>query len=140
MLQVNDDLSVPLKEFDFSFSRSPGPGGQNVNKVNTKVTLRWDVVHSPSLPDEVRRRLMQTNRRRINKEGLLVLTSHRFRDQGRNVADVLNKLREMVLAASQVPKPRKKTRPTRSAHRRRVESKRRTAEKKRLRRPVQRDE
>ena len=140
MLHVNDDLSIPLKEFHFSFSRSPGPGGQNVNKVNTKVTLRWDVVNSPSLTDEVRRRLMETNRRRINKEGVLILTSHRFRDQGRNVADALSKLSELIRLASQVPKPRKPTRPSRAAHRRRMESKRRTADKKRLRRPVQRDD
>lgn len=133
-LEINDSLSIPVREFKFSYSRSPGPGGQNVNKVNTKVTLRWNVAASPSLPDPVRQRFQQQNSRRINNEGELILTSHRYRDQGRNVADVLNKLRELVQKAATRPTTRKKTKPTRASQRRRIENKRRHSEKKQSRR------
>ncbi len=133
-LEINDSLSIPIREFKFSYSRSPGPGGQNVNKVNTKVTLRWNISTTPSLPDPVRQRLREQNARRINNDGELILTSHRYRDQGRNIADVLNKLRELVQEAAKRPTPRKKTKPTRSSQRRRIENKRRLSEKKQSRR------
>ena len=139
VLVVNDSLSIPLREFEFSFTRSPGPGGQNVNKVNTKVVLRWDVAKSKTLPDEVRQRFLLQNRTKISKSGEFLVTSHRFRDQGRNVADCLNKLRERLLLACEAPKRRINTRPTRSAKKRRLESKRRQSEKKSARRPPRLD-
>ena len=89
MLVVNEHLSIPLKELEFTFARSAGPGGQHVNKVNTKTTLRWAVASTPSLSEGVRRRFFERHRRRITKDGELVMTSQRFRDQGRNVADCL---------------------------------------------------
>jgi ribosome-associated protein len=112
---------------------SGGPGGQRVNKVNTKAVLQWNVLESTSIPGTVRQRLMEANRRRINRDGVLVLTSQRFRDQGRNVADCLEKLRRMVLQATHVPKSRKLTRPTAASRRRRLENKRQQAAKKRRR-------
>jgi ribosome-associated protein len=134
MFIVSPTLQIPLREFEFSFSRSSGPGGQNVNKVNTKALLRWPLVASPTLPEPVRRRLLTKYRRRITTEGDLLLVSQRFRDAGRNAADCLEKLRQMLLEAAEPVRPRKPTRPTRASVRRRIEGKRRQAEKKRQRR------
>ena len=134
MLVINPRLSVPLHEFDFTFSRSAGPGGQNVNKVNTKVTLHWDVEKSPSLPEAVRQRFLERFPRRINKQGQLVVSSQRYRDQGRNVADCLNKVRELVSEVAVPPKRRQPTRPTRASRERRLQEKRHRAERKQSRR------
>lgn len=140
MLVVNSRLQIPLAELSFTFSRSSGPGGQNVNKVNTKATLRWPVATSPSLPEAVRQRFCAQNRRRITSEGDFVIHSQRFRDQGRNVADCLSKLRELLLAATASPKPRKATKPTRAARQRRLEDKRRKSQRKQGRRPPKLDD
>src|SRR5262245_37779543 len=92
MLIVNSRIHMPEAEFELSFVRSSGPGGQNVNKVNSKAVLRWNVAASSSLPADVRQRFLERYARRITGEGELVLTSQRFRDQGRNTIDVLEKL------------------------------------------------
>jgi ribosome-associated protein len=134
MLEVNQRIRIPLREFHFSFSRSSGAGGQNVNKVNTKATLRWQVARSPSLPADARERFVQRYRRRITLEGELVMTSQRFRDQGRNVADCLEKLRAMLEEVSRAPRPRKRTRPTKASKERRLQTKRATGTRKQLRR------
>ncbi len=134
MLEVNHRISIPLKEFEFTFARSSGPGGQNVNKVNSKVTLHWDVTTSPSLPDDVRSRFLTQYSRRINKEGFLVIHSERFRDQGRNVADCTNKLRDLILAVATAPKRRRPTKPTKGSKERRLAGKREKSQKKQARR------
>jgi len=134
MLRVNYRIEIPFTEFDFSFSRSGGPGGQNVNKVNSKVTLRWSVTKSPTLPADVRERFVQRYRRRITNDGELVMHSERYRDQGRNVADCLEKLRELLLEVAVAPKKRKPTRPTRGAKERRLKEKRAASERKARRR------
>ena len=139
MLVVNDRLRIPLAEFHFTFARSGGPGGQNVNKVNTKATLRWDVSNSPSLTEAVRGRFVEQNRRRINGDGEVIMTSQRYRDQGRNVADCLAKLRDLLETATKVPKKRKVTKPTKASKRRRLENKKSNAQKKQLRRPPKLD-
>ena len=139
MLAVEPDIEIPLREFRFSFSRSAGPGGQNVNKVNSKVTLRWNVEESPSLPDDVRERFVSRYRRRIAKDGDLLLTSQRFRDQGRNVADCLEKLRGMLSEVARPAPRRRPTRPRKSAVESRLREKQRRAAQKRQRRRV-RDE
>jgi ribosome-associated protein len=126
MLVVNPRLRVPLREFRFSFARSSGAGGQNVNKLNTKAVLRWSVRKSPSLPEPVRQRFMTRYKRRITSEGELVLSSQRFRDRGRNVADCLEKLRSMLQEVATPRRPRKASRPTRAAVERRLRSKRKT--------------
>ncbi len=133
MLVVNEKIRIRLKELRFSFSRSSGAGGQNVNKLNTKATLRWDVGHSPSLPKAMRERFIERYKRRITTSGDLVLASQRFRDQGRNVADCLEKLRGMLAEVARPPRPRKHTRRTRSSVERRLSSKRRTKLKKQRR-------
>ncbi len=134
MLNVNQQIAIPLTELNFSFARSGGPGGQNVNKVNTKATLRWAVAVSPSLPEGVRQRFLEKYKRRITTDGELVLSSQRFRDQGRNVADCLDKLRELLLEVATPPKRRKKTKPSRAARERRLQQKSRQSEKKQRRR------
>ena len=134
MLVVNSRLRIPLREFHFSFARSSGPGGQNVNKLNTKALLRWSVTGSRSLPEGVRRRLLAKYRRRITSQGDLLVSSQRFRDAGRNVADCLEKLRHMLGEVAVAPKVRKPTEPTRASVRRRLDQKRRQSRKKELRR------
>jgi len=136
MLVITPHLHIPLREFEFTFSRSSGPGGQNVNKVNTKALLRWPVTTSSSLPDAVRRRLLTKCGRRITVEGDLLVSSQRFRDAGRNTADCLEKLRAMIAEAAEPVRPRRPTRPTRSSVRRRIENKRRQSQKKQGRGPA----
>ncbi len=136
MLCVEPGLEIPLREFRFSFSRSAGPGGQHVQKTSTKVTLRWNVERSSSLPEPVRWRFMARYARRITKNGELVLTSQRFRDQGRNVADCLEKLRGMLAEVARAPRRRKPTRRPRASVESRLEKKRRRATLKRRRGPV----
>jgi ribosome-associated protein len=138
-LTVEPGIEIPLREFRFSFSRSAGPGGQNVNKVNTRVTLRWSVQRSQSLPEDLRQRFVARYARRISKDGDLLLTSQRFRDQGRNVADCLEKLRAMLQEVARPPRRRRPTRPSRARVESRLREKRRRSTVKRRRKAV-RDE
>ena len=133
-LSVTELVSIPLDEFRFEFARSGGPGGQNVNKVNSKAVLRWKPAESPSLPLAVRDRLLRAVASRLTKEGELLVTSQLTRDQGRNVEDCLDKVRELVLAAARPPRPRRPSRPTLASKVRRVEAKLRRSTTKRLRR------
>jgi ribosome-associated protein len=130
MLVITPQLSIPLREIEFSYARSGGPGGQNVNKVNSKATLRWNATTSSALPEEIRQRLIVRYSKRLTVEGELIVTSQRFRDAGRNTADCLEKLRELVLAVTVVPKTRRPTKPSRGAKRRRLEDKRRQSTRK----------
>ncbi|MHB8898473.1 MAG: alternative ribosome rescue aminoacyl-tRNA hydrolase ArfB [Thermoguttaceae bacterium] len=136
MLIVNSRIQVPLREFRFTFSRSPGPGGQNVNKVNSKATLHWNVTGTTSIPEAVRERFLNLHRARINQEGEVFLSSSRFRDQGRNTADCLEKLRSMLAEAAVAPTLRKKTKPSAGAKRRRLDEKRRRSDRKSMRRTL----
>ena len=115
MLEINDTIRIPDSEFQWSFVRAGGPGGQNVNKVESKAVLRWDMSGSPSLPPEVKARLRTQQRRRITSEGELLLNSQCFRDQERNRQDCLEKLRDLVQQAATAPKPRRRTKPTRGS-------------------------
>jgi ribosome-associated protein len=128
-------LEPPLAELRFSFARSGGPGGQNVNKVESKAVLRWDVARSRALPDAVRERFLARFRRRITADGELVLASQRSRDRERNVADCVEKLRAMLAEVATPPKPRRATRPGRGARERRLAAKKAHARKKADRRP-----
>jgi ribosome-associated protein len=130
-LEVSDTIAIPLDEFQFETSRSGGPGGQNVNKVNSKVQLRWTPSASPSLPDPVKARLLEKVANRLTREGELLIASTRTRDQGQNVEDCLDKLRTLILAALHPPKPRRATRPTFASKKRRVEAKQRRSDVKR---------
>src|SRR5262245_58536086 len=110
---------IPAGELLWSFVRSGGPGGQNVNKVASKAVLRWNLGASPSLPEDVKRRLRAQQQNRITTEGDLIINSQRYRDQERNKEDCLEKLREMILRASIIPKRRKASKPSRASRERR---------------------
>lgn len=138
-LEVNARIRIPREEFEFTFARSSGPGGQNVNKVNSKALLRWPVSVSPSLPDEVRTRFLEQFRSRLTEAGEVLVSSQRYRDQARNVDDCLEKLREMILSAAQRPKARRPTKPSRASQRRRLETKRQLSKKKSQRQGPRRD-
>jgi ribosome-associated protein len=139
-LRVNSRIVIPRSEFHFSFVRSSGPGGQNVNKVSSKAVLRWSVVKSRAIPDDVRGRFLARFFRRVNDSGELVLTSQRYRDQAKNVDDCLQKLRALVLAVASAPQQRKETRPSGSVREERLRQKHATAEKKQRRRPQLHDD
>ena len=127
MLEINAHLRIPDDELEWSYVRSGGPGGQNVNKVASKAVLRWNLAASPSLPEDVKARLRARQANRITAEGDLVLTSQRYRDQERNRQDCLDKLREMIAEAAVRPKARRKTTPTRGSQEARQQAKKRRA-------------
>jgi len=133
MLEINADIHIPDDELHWSFARSGGPGGQNVNKVASKAILRWDVQATSSLPEHVKQRLLAHQRKRITNEGELVLNSQRYRDQERNREDCLQKLRDIILEAATLPKRRRPTKPTRGSRMNRLQEKRRRAGVKALR-------
>lgn len=136
MLKVSPRIQIPLTEFDFSFARSSGPGGQNVNKVSSKAILRWPVTASVHLPPDVRARFLARFSRKLTVERELVVSSQRYRDQGRNIADCLEKVREMLLAVAEAPRKRRPTKPSRSSQARRLEHKQAHSAKKRQRRTL----
>src|SRR5262245_33785552 len=125
MLEVTPHIRIPFDEFEWSFARSGGPGGQNVNKVASKAVLRWPLDSSPSLPDEVKARFRIRFPSRITTDGDVVIASELTRDQARNREDCLEKLVAMLRSAAVAPKVRRPTKPSRASHRRRVEAKRR---------------
>ncbi len=130
MLSNYFSIDIPAEEFEFTYARSGGPGGQNVNKVNSKALLRWAVASSPSLPEGVRARFCQKFASRLTVDGEVIITSQRYRDQSRNVDDCLAKLQEMIASVATPPVLRRKTRPSRASVERRVETKRKTSAKK----------
>ncbi len=133
MLQVNLHIQIDESELHEQFTRSPGPGGQHVNKVETAVQLKFDVAGSPSLPEDVRQRLLRLGGRRVDASGVLMIDAHRFRARERNRQDARERLAALILRATQRPKPRIATRPTRASQERRLDAKRRTGCNKRLR-------
>ena len=136
MIQITPELALEDREVTLEFVRASGPGGQNVNKVATAVQLRFDAAHSPSLPEEVRARLLAQAGGQITGEGVLVIDARRYRTQSRNREDALERLADIVRRAATPPKPRRPTRTPKAAKQRRLESKRRLSERKRLRREV----
>jgi len=133
-LYVNPRFTIPERELSTSAARSSGPGGQNVNKVNSKITLRWSPRDSESFPPAWRDRFLARYASRLTRDGDLVLQSDRYRDQNRNLADVRLRLAEMLCETATPPKRRKPTRPTLGSKKRRLDKKRQTSLKKRSRR------
>jgi ribosome-associated protein len=125
-----------LSEIQFTASRSGGPGGQHVNKVSSKVTLRFDVLNSTLLSEEQRQQVMHSLASKLTKEGILQLVSQGSRSQSQNKEQALQKFDALLAKAFTVRKKRKKTKPTKAATRKRITNKKKTSEKKQWRQKV----
>lgn len=134
MIRITPTLSINEEELEFRFLRAAGPGGQKVNKVSSAVQLRFDVVHSPSLSEEVRHRLLKLGGKRVNAQGELVIEAMRYRAQEQNRQDAIKRLAALIRQASQPPRARVRTRMPEEARRKRLQAKRLRSEVKRLRR------
>jgi ribosome-associated protein len=136
MIQITAHIAIDEKEIQEEFIRASGPGGQNVNRLATAVKLRFDVVHSPSLPADVKTRLLKLGGKRVTKEGVLVIDARRHRTQEQNRKAALERLVELIQKAAVRPKARRKTVTPPASKERRLQEKHRRAEVKRKRRPV----
>ena len=134
MLEINDQIQIPDDELHFTYARSAGPGGQNVNKVNSKAILHWNVTQTAHLPEPVKQRFLARYRPRITVLGEVVISGQVYRDQTRNIEDCLERLRQMIFAVLLPPTPRKRTRPSRGGIERRLQSKREQSDRKTSRR------
>ena len=132
-LRVTSSIAIADAELEEHFILSSGAGGQNVNKVASAVQLRFDALHSPSLPDDVRVRLLKIAGHRLTKDGVIIVTARESRDQIRNREIARQRLAELIRRAAEVPKKRRPTKPTRASKERRIDSKKRDARTKRQR-------
>lgn len=132
-MEINEKIQIPDNEIEFSFSRSSGAGGQNVNKVSSRATLRWNVTATTSLPYDVKQRFLTVFASKITNEGEILISSDNFRDQPRNIEDCKMRLTEMILAVEKPPKKRVPTKPSRANKAKRVESKRAHSDRKKMR-------
>ena len=133
MIPIDDELAIPDEEVSFTTSRSGGPGGQNVNKLETRVTVRFDVAGSPSLSEEQRRRILERLATRITRAGFLQVTSQKHRTQLENREAAVVRFAELMAGALREETPRKPTRVSKAAKRRRLDEKRRQSQRKRER-------
>lgn len=133
LVRAAPGIAVQEEELDISFIRSPGPGGQNVNKTATCARLRFDARRSPSLPDDVRARLLALAGQRATADGVIVIRAHRHRSRERNRMDAVDRLVHLIAKAARPPKKRTRTKPTRASRERRIEAKKQVSGKKRLR-------
>lgn len=134
MIPITRRIALDESELTESFSRASGPGGQNVNKVETAVELRFDVANSPNLPDEVKARLVKLAGRRMTLDGVLIVTAQEHRSQDRNRAEALAKMVDLIKEAAKPPPPKRKpTKPTKGSQQRRMDSKSKRGAVKKLR-------
>ncbi|MDX2433807.1 MAG: alternative ribosome rescue aminoacyl-tRNA hydrolase ArfB [Desulfobacterales bacterium] len=138
MLHVTDAIQLDESEIHFKFIRSPGPGGQHVNKAATAVQLRFDLAHSSSLPDHVRHRLKKLAKNRINAKGVLIISANRFRSQDLNRKDALDRLKHLIVKSTIEIRPRRSTKPTITSMKKRIEAKKRRGKLKHTRQSVSR--
>ncbi len=136
MIPINDRLALDEAELQFEFIRASGPGGQNVNKVDTAVRLRFDASRSASLPEDVRQRLLRLAGKKIGADGFLTIHARARRTQEANRREAINRLVELIQRASKRPKSRRETRPTLGSKQRRLETKRRHGQTKARRRSL----
>jgi ribosome-associated protein len=139
-VQITQTLFIDEKEISESFIRASGPGGQNVNKVSTAVQIRFDVLHSPSLPEDVRERLLVMVRNRLTKEGVLVITAQRYRSQDQNRQDARQRLAGIILRATIPPTKRIPSKPTRASKESRLSNKTHRSRLKQTRRDMGEDD
>jgi ribosome-associated protein len=132
-IHIGGAVHLPLDELEIAYIRSPGPGGQNVNKVASAAQLRFDLMGSPSLPEPVKHRAAALAGSRLTTEGAIVMTANRFRNQPQNRDDAIDRLTELLRAALYPPKPRRPTRPTLASKKRRLEGKSQRSTTKKLR-------
>jgi len=133
MIEITSTLSLDEKELAFDFVRSSGPGGQNVNKVSTAVQLRFDAANSPSLPPDVKERLIKLAGNRMTADGILMIEAKRYRSQDKNRLDAVQRLVTLIQRSVEPPKKRKATRPSLTARAARVGAKKKRGELKRTR-------
>jgi len=136
MIHVTQAIVIDEREIHLEFVRDSGPGGQNVNKVATSVQLRFDVENSPSLPEEVRHRMIRLAGKKITSDGVLLIEAKRFRTQEKNRQDAIDRLIKLISKASEKPKSRRKTKPTLASKKRRLDTKRHRSQIKSRRRSI----
>jgi len=135
MIYITTQIAIRENEIGEEFIQASGPGGQNVNKVASAVQLRFNVIKSPSLPEDIRKQLIIIAGKQLSSEGYLIITARRFRDQHKNRADALSRLVKIIRKASETEIPRIKTSPSRKSKIKRLEAKRHRSGIKRIRRP-----